>query len=106
MKIILKFHRISPKTALNICGYTYRPRDDDWIREVPQGRFHAKLVHKGNRIIDIHYDLFIEWRHVADFDMPMMHNAERKRILKFLYKFQTKSMTQELFEQILTKSGL
>lgn len=79
----LKNFRISPGSALQISGYKLRKHENDYIKEDGQGRFHAKIVNRNDKAVELHYDVYIDGKHVT-FHMPMFLRAERKRILKIL----------------------
>lgn len=99
MYVILKNYAASPHKILNICGYYRREKEGDYIKEDTQGRFHAHLADKKNRVIDIHYDLYVEWRHVT-FDTPIKHNTERKRILRMIDFLKTYELDKEKINRI------
>jgi len=84
--MIISFKRNSNKInlILSTAGYVFRPVKNDWIREVHGGRFHAIVVDQ--KTIEIHYDLYVEWRHVSGFYLPEKHNKERKRIYRAIKK--------------------
>ena len=89
MTIDLRNYNISPKSAFRMAGYTYRKEKNDFIRELKDesGRFHLLLQEKN--IYQIHFDLYVEWRHVS-FPMPLLIKKERGRIGKIISKFKRK----------------
>ena len=70
----------------------------DWIRPEAGGRWHAKL--KRPKVLDIHYDVFIDKKHVV-FDMPLAANAERKRMLFQLSVVKMRDMPPEELTKLM-----
>lgn len=102
MKIFLHNFKTWAKPVLHRCGYTYRPLQKDFIREDGRsGRFHAKVL--DSKTIDIHYDLYIGWKHVASFHMPMKHNEEKRRIMKKIYYLKTRDLKPEEWRKLQEK---
>lgn len=100
MKIFLHNYKISVKTAMQMCGYTFREDKGDYIREEQGGRFHAHKI--ASQVIDIHYDLYVDWKHVT-FPMPLKARAERFRIFKRLLPVRDHEMTAEMLSKLHTK---
>lgn len=95
MTIDLRNYNISPKSAFRMSGYTYRAEKKDFIRELKDksGRFHLLLEEKD--IYQIHFDLYVEWRHVS-FPMPVMLRKERRKIEMIISKFKRKNSVYEI----------
>lgn len=102
MKIFLHNYSTWAKPVLFRCGYKYRKEQKDFIREDGSGRFHAKIIDA--KVIDIHFDLYIEWRHVG-FDMPVKHNEERRRIISKISSLQFRKMCPEEWRRLQAKYG-
>ncbi len=80
MKIFLHNYNIGSKHALHKVGYRRRKDKGDWIRaNGTEGRFHAHIIEP--RVIDLHYDLFIDNKHVV-FPMPITMHTELNRFLR------------------------
>lgn len=80
--IDLRKYRVNAQKALQICGYIHRPKSNDWIYEIDDGRWHAHII--GNKEFSLHFDVWTErGKNKKHFTMPMpMHeSAEKKRIL-------------------------
>ncbi len=87
---------------MRAAGYTYRPKDKDFIREDGVlGRFHAKVLEKGIAY-NIHYDLNLDGRHVSP-RSPMHHSMERIRILKRLHRFKQYDMQPKEFQKLMER---
>jgi hypothetical protein len=103
MKIFLHNFRTWAKPVLHRCGYKYREKEKDFIREEASGRFHAKVLDA--KVIDIHFDLYVEWRHVSGFHMPMKHNVERKRIISRIQYMKFRELSPEEWRKLQAKYG-
>lgn len=101
MKLYFHHYKISVKTGLKICGYSFRPGKKDFIREEHNtGRFHAIQI--APKVIEIHYDLYVGWKHVS-FPMPYKFHQERQRIVRLMRRFETKQITAEMLDKLNKK---
>ncbi len=102
MMIFLKNYSTWSTEALLMNGYRYRKEEGDWTREESsaRGRWHAKVISK--KVLDIHYDLFIEWRHVS-FDLPETHNQERRRFLGRISRLKKRELGVEEWQALQAK---
>lgn len=88
------------------CGYT--KHNLDYIRENKQGRFHLK--YEGKQIWDLHYDIYVEWRHFS-MDLPLLCGKEKGRILgianrmfeKQTYKIKKSKKEKTFFDELQSK---
>jgi hypothetical protein len=89
-----------PAQILRYAGYEFREKDKDWIRLDGNGRWHAKLVEGTKNIVAIHYDLFVEGRHVV-FDLPIKGMAEKHRLLHLAHKFKLYELSAKKLAKIM-----
>lgn len=102
MHLFLHNYKASPNLAMKLAGYTRRDAKADWIREdKPNGRFHFKKV--GDRVLHLHFDIFLDdHRHYAP-RMPVKLAAEMKRVRKKLYPLQTRKLTEREYLKLVEK---
>lgn len=101
MRVFLHNFSLVARQALKKAGYIKRPEKDDWIFEEPMGRFHAFILDA--KAIDIHYDVYVDWKHVSGWVLPNKHNEERKRIFKLIRFYQKGQMPKERFRKLQEK---
>lgn len=63
------------------CGY--KQHKNGFIKEDETGRFH--LVERDKFIWDLHYDIYVGWKHVS-IDMPFRCNDEKNKIKKMKFR--------------------
>jgi hypothetical protein len=97
MLLFLHNFSIHSGQALTRAGYKPHPykKREYILEESSHGRFHAKIIDK--MAFEVHYDCYIDGKHVSGFPLPIKHNTERKRIFKNIRKFQKESMGKERF---------
>lgn len=101
MLIFFKNFACSPNKAMQHAGYSFRRNANDWVKDDgSSGRYHIKRVN--SRVVDIHYDTFIEGRHVV-FQMPERLTLEKYRILKLMQKYKFRDLTDSEFHKLLDK---
>lgn len=107
MLLLTHNYRIPVKVALKRAGYVKHPdakKKGEWIiEEHPIGRWHAKIL--ADNVATIHYDLYIDGKHVSCFSLPIKHGEERKRIRRTIRWAKTRDMDEKEFMKFRDKYG-
>ena len=100
MLIFLQNYKTNANSALHAAGYKEHPKGNGCILEESAGRFHAKTL--SAKVIDLHYDTYVDGKHVVFF-MPIKMHAELRRIQRRIVRWQYRAMDPDERTRLMQK---